>query len=174
VVPVVPVVAVVLPVDADVEPVVVVSGVVVVIVVTVVVEPVVIVLVIVVVAWMLDGAAPASSTAAVNPSPMSAAKATAHFTRRMYERFTGIPPFRADAYPDCRVLTPSSADSPRSVRATFPPRIWTSPSETASSQMERRGQLVPHASIASRYIRGVLAIHARRSRVSGLTVIHTE
>ena len=58
-VPVVPVVAVVLPVDADVEPVVVVSGVVVVIVVTVVVEPVVIVLVIVVVAWMLDGAAPA-------------------------------------------------------------------------------------------------------------------
>lgn len=73
--------AVELPVDADVEPVDV-SGVVVVIVVTVVVDPVVIVLVIVVVAWTLDGAAPASITAAVRPRPMSAVNAIAHLFYR--------------------------------------------------------------------------------------------
>ncbi len=104
---VVPVVEVVLPVDAEVEPVVVVSGVVVVIVVTVVVDPVVIVLVIVVVAWTLEGAAPASSTAAVRPSVISAANATAQAASRLYGRFTGIPPFRRDAYPDLQGLTPS-------------------------------------------------------------------
>jgi hypothetical protein len=99
VVVVLPVVPVVLPVDAEVEPVVVVSGVVVVIVVTVVVDPVVIVLVIVVVAWTLDGVAPASMTAAVRPRAMSAVNAIAHLASRLYGRFTGIPPFKQGRLP---------------------------------------------------------------------------
>jgi len=100
---------VVLPVDVPVVPVVVVSGVVVVIVVTVVVVPVVIVLVIVVVACTLDGAAPASSTAAVIPSAIKATNAIAHATAFVYRRFTGIPPFSpGDAYPDRGVLTPTT------------------------------------------------------------------
>ena len=98
-------VLVLLDVDAAVEPVVVVSGVVVVIVVTVVVVPVVMVLVIVVVACALDGAAPASSTAAVRPSVSRAAKAIVQTMSRLYGRFTGIPPFARDAYPDPHVLT---------------------------------------------------------------------
>jgi hypothetical protein len=77
----------------------VVSGVVVVIVVTVVVVPVVIVDVIVVVACARSGAAPASRTAAVMPSVISAPNATAQTTARFHWLRIGIPPFPEVAYP---------------------------------------------------------------------------
>jgi hypothetical protein len=80
----------------------VVSGVVVVIVVTVVVVPVVIVDVIVVVACARSGAAPASRTAAVIPSVISAPNATAQTTTRFHWLRIGIPPFPGSAYPTRR------------------------------------------------------------------------
>jgi phenylacetate-CoA ligase len=130
--------AVELPVDADVEPVVVVSGVVVVIVVTVVVDPVVIVLVIVVVAWTLDGAAPASITAAVRPRPMSAVNAIAHLATRLYGRFTGIPPFSWDAYPDRRALTPSRGLHSIARMPMFQPQLEAQPPEEREALQRER------------------------------------
>ena len=61
-----------------------------------------------------------------------------------------------------------STASPSDVSSVRPARTRTSPSPTASSQIERRGQLVRQTSIVSRYVRGVAAIHASRSRVSGV------
>jgi hypothetical protein len=75
-----------------------------------------------------------------------------------------------DDYPT-RVVLRLSAASPCRVSSTLDARICTSPPLTASSQMERRGQLVGHASIVSRYVRGAIAIHMSRSRVSGVVSI---